>query len=78
MLQSMGSQRVRCNLVTEQQQQFACFYSTERHVGSSFPNQGSNQHPRHWEDGVLTTGHQGSPRNQDFLTSTQCVSVSPT
>ena len=67
MLQSLGSQRVRHNLVTEQQQQFACFYCTEQHVGSSFPNQGSNQHPRHWEDGVLTTGPPGKSQESRFL-----------
>ena len=67
MLQSIGSQRVRHNLVTEQQQQLACFYRTKQHVGSSLPNQGSNQQPLHWEDGVLTTGPPGKSQESRFL-----------
>ena len=30
-----------------------------RHVGSSFPNQGLNPCPLHWEHGVITTGAPG-------------------
>ena len=26
-----------------------------QHVGSQFPNQGSNLYPTHWKHGVLTT-----------------------
>ena len=36
---------------------FICY--TARHVGSWFPNQGSNPCPMHWEHGVLTTGPPG-------------------
>ena len=31
------------------------------HVGSQFPDQGSNLCPLHWKGGVLTTGGQGNP-----------------
>ena len=34
---------------------------TLRSVGSYFPDQGSNLHPLHWENRVLTTGLPGSP-----------------
>ena len=34
---------------------------TMRHVGSSFPDQGLNQQPLHWEGGVLTTEPGKSP-----------------
>ena len=37
------------------------FCHTMQHVGSWFPDQGSNPCPSHWEHGFLTTGHQGSP-----------------
>ena len=30
-----------------------------RHVGSQFPDQGSNLSPLHWKCGVLTTGWPG-------------------
>ena len=56
----MVSQRVGFELVIEQQQEqlepgFLCFSyllifgHTLRHVGSSFPDQGSNQHTLHWK-----------------------------
>ena len=32
------------------------FGCTAQHVGSKFPNQGSNPHPLHWQQRVLTTG----------------------
>ena len=32
------------------------FFFTMWHVGSSFPDQGLNRQPLHWEGGVLTTG----------------------
>ena len=35
------------------------FGCTTQHVGSSFPNQGSNPHPQHWQCGDLTTGPPG-------------------
>ena len=32
-----------------------------QHVGSQFPNQGSNRHPLHWKCGVLPLNHHGRP-----------------
>ena len=32
-----------------------------RHVGSQFPDQGSNPRPRHWKVDSLPLDHQGSP-----------------
>ena len=34
---------------------------TAEHVGSEFPNQGSNPRPLRWKHGVLTTGSPGKP-----------------
>ena len=43
---------------------FLFFVATPWHVGSWFPDQGSNSHPlqwQHWECGAFTTGPPGSP-----------------
>ena len=37
------------------------------HVGSWFPDQGSNLHPVHWKHGVLTTRPSGNPPSSGFL-----------
>ena len=39
------------------------FGHAERHVGSSFPNRGSNPHPLHWKHRVLTIGPPGKSLN---------------
>ena len=44
---------------------FIYFGHTLQHAGSLFLDQGLNPGPLCWEQGVLTTGHQGSP--SDFL-----------
>ena len=36
------------------------FILAPQHVGSQFPNQGSNSHGLHWRHGVLTTGLPGN------------------
>ena len=37
------------------------FFFLAWHVGSSFPNQGSNPCPLQWKHGILTTGPSGKP-----------------
>ena len=36
------------------------------HIGSWFPDQGSNLHPVHWKHGVLTTRPSGNPPHLAF------------
>ena len=36
------------------------------HVGSQFPDQGSNPHSQHWKLGVLATGLPGKPQRLHF------------
>ena len=38
-----------------------------QHVGSSFPNQGSNLSLEQWENSVSTTGLPGTPLSGDFI-----------
>ena len=38
---------------------FSFFWPHPRHVGSQFPNQGSNLHPLRWKHGVLAPGPPG-------------------
>ena len=44
---------------------FFVFYfgCTRWHVGSQFPNQGSDLHPLHWKHGFLITGLPGKSLN---------------
>ena len=44
---------------------FLCFF-TARHVGSQFPNQGSNLPPPHWEVKSEPLDHQGSPDSLQY------------
>ena len=37
------------------------------HVGSYFPDQGSNRHPLQWKRGVLTTGPPGNSPGMPFF-----------
>ena len=46
---------------------FFFFGWTLRHVGSEFPDQGSNLHPLHWKYGVLTTELPQNSQNQIFF-----------
>ena len=46
---------------------FQFFGCASRHVGSSFPIQGSNSHASHWKLGVPTTRPQGSPTISIFF-----------
>ena len=39
------------------------FLGPIQHVGSYFPNQGSNPSPLHWKHGVLTIGPPGKSLN---------------
>ena len=43
------------------------------HVGSLFPDQGSNPSPLEWMRGVLTTGQPGKPPTSCFLSQCECV-----
>ena len=36
------------------------------HMGSLFPNQGSNSNPLHWKNGVLTTELPGKSQEVQF------------
>ena len=44
-----------------------------QHVGSYFPNQGSNPHPLHWKGGFLTTGPPGKPQALYFQVNRVCL-----
>ena len=44
-----------------------------QHVGSYFPNQGSNPHPLHWKCGFLTTGPPGKPQALYFQVNRVCL-----
>ena len=46
---------------------FFFFGHTMRHVGSWFPDQGSNPHPVQWKCGVLTTGPRGKSLEFSYL-----------
>ena len=58
MLQSMGSQRVRQDLVVEQKQQRQC--------GILVPDQGLNPYPLHWKVESLPMDHWGTPKKSLF------------
>ena len=47
---------------------------TPRHVGSQFPDQGSNLGPLHWKADFLPLDHQGSPF-ADFLGKKKCSNI---
>ena len=47
--------------------------STAQHVGSQFPDQGSNPHPLQWKHEILTTDHQGSPSRLFFFLNKGCT-----
>ena len=53
------------------------FDRTAQHVGSQFPNQGSNPCPLQWKHGVLTTGPPGKSL-QFILYLIVCTSYSST
>ena len=42
-------------------------YLVVQHVGSYFPEQGSNVHPLYWKLGILTLDHQQSLKDPHFL-----------
>ena len=44
-----------------------------RHVGSQFPNQGSNPSPLHWKVDSLPLNHRGSPLN--FIIDNECCQL---
>ena len=58
---------------------FAFFFGCTRwHVGSQFPNQGSNLRPLHWQHGFLTTGLPGKSLNFfNFLKKNTDFSLNP-
>ena len=49
-----------------------CFGHALRHVGSQFPDQGSNPRPLQWQRGVLTTGRPWKPPG-DLMFSLQHI-----